>query len=44
MTNQKSKLPVLEARLRRLARSLAGTGFISQGSVFERKAKGSGSR
>ena len=34
----------LEARLRQLARGLARTGFIAQGSVFERKKRGSGSR
>ncbi len=34
----------LETRLRYLARSLTRTGFITQGSVFERKKPGSGSR
>jgi len=34
----------LQARLRHLARSLARTGFLSQGSVFERKTAGTGSR
>jgi hypothetical protein len=44
MTKNKPALARLELRMRRLARSLARTGFISQGSVFERKRKGSGSR
>ena len=44
MTNKDRQLAALEARLRRLARSLSHTGFISQGSVFERKHRGSGSR
>jgi hypothetical protein len=44
MAQTDRKLLRLEARLRRLARGLARTGFISQGSVFERKKRGSGSR
>ena len=35
---------LLETRLRQLARGLSRTSFISQGSVFERAKKGSGSR
>jgi len=43
--NEKSrKLALLEARLSRLAQSLSRTGFVSAGSVFERKRKSSGSR
>jgi hypothetical protein len=34
----------LQSRLRRLARSLGRTGCLSQGSVFERKTTGTGSR
>jgi len=44
MSNKDRQLIALEARLRRLARRLSHTGFISQGSVFERKIRGSGSR
>src|SRR6266567_5776336 len=44
MHRKDRNLAVLEARLRRLARGLARTGFISQGSGFERKKRGSGSR
>jgi hypothetical protein len=44
MSKKDRKLAALEAKLRRLARSLGHTGFISQGSVFERKKRGSGSR
>jgi hypothetical protein len=44
MSKKKQKCAVLEARLRRLAHGLSRTGFISQGSVFERKKRGSGSR
>ena len=44
MTKNKPTLARLELRLRRLARSLAHTGFITQGSVFERTRRGGGSR
>lgn len=44
MTKKDCQLAAWEARLRRLAHSLSHTGFISQGSVFERKKRGSGSR
>jgi|ERR1044071_3714672 hypothetical protein len=44
MNKKPQKLAVLEARLRRLAHSLGRTGFVSEGSVFERKKKTSGSR
>jgi len=44
MNKKPQKLAVLEARLRRLAQSLSRTGFVSEGSVFERKKKTSGSR
>src|SRR5688572_32638304 len=44
MNKEPQKLAVLEAQLRRLAQSLSRTGFVSQGSVFERKKKTSGSR
>ena len=43
----KTKTPsraLLEARLRKLARRLSRTGFMTQGSVFERTKRGSGSR
>ena len=44
MNKEPQKLAALEAQLRRLAQSLSRTGFVSQGSVFERKKKTSGSR
>lgn len=44
MRKRDPKLAALLARLRRLARGLSRTGFVSQGSVFERKKRGSGSR
>src|SRR6266446_2782042 len=44
MNQEPQKLAALEAHLRRLAQSLSRTGFVSQGSVFERKNKTSGSR
>ncbi len=44
MSNPDRKLAALEARRRRLARRLSHTGFVSQGTVFERKQKGGGSR
>jgi hypothetical protein len=44
MSKINAKQAALENRLRRLARSLSRTGFVSQGCVFERKQRGSGSR
>jgi hypothetical protein len=44
MSKQNAKRAALEGRLRRLARGLSRTGFVSQGCVFERKQRGSGSR
>src|SRR2546428_9494793 len=44
MNQEPQKLAALEAQLRRLAQSLSRTGFVSQGSVFERKKNTSGSR
>ncbi len=44
MKKEPQKLASLEAQLRRLAQSLSRTGFVSQGSVFERKKTTSGSR
>lgn len=44
MTAMKKKRAALEAQHQRLARELAQTGFISQGSVFARKKGASGSR
>jgi hypothetical protein len=44
MRKKHPSLAVLESRLRQLAQSLARTGFVSQGSVFARKKRGSGSR
>jgi hypothetical protein len=44
MSNSDRKLAALEGRLHRLARRLSRTGFVSQGTVFERRQKGSGSR
>jgi hypothetical protein len=42
--NKKTPLADLEAEYERLAQSLAQTGYISRGSVFERKGEGTGSR
>ena len=44
MNKKPQKLAALEGRLRRLAQSLSRTGFVSEGSVFARKKKTSGSR
>jgi hypothetical protein len=44
MKRTSPQIDQLEVRLRRLARRLGRTGFISQGSVFERRKSGSGSR
>jgi len=44
MSKKHPSLLLLESRLNRLAQSLARTGFLSQGSVFARKKRGSGSR
>jgi hypothetical protein len=44
MNKKPQKLAALEGRLRRLAQSLSRTGFVSEGSVFARKNKTSGSR
>jgi hypothetical protein len=44
MKQKRAAPAALEAQYRRLARSLGQVGFISQGTVFERKRPGSGSR
>ena len=44
MKQPNRKLCALEAQLARLAGNLGSTRFISQGSVFERRKRGSGSR
>ena len=44
MSKKDAKRAALEGRLRRLARRLSRTGFVSQGCVFERKPRSSGSR
>jgi hypothetical protein len=44
MKKKTAALPALQAEYRSLAQSLAQTGFISRGCVFERKSAGSGSR
>ncbi len=44
MRNKDRQRAALESRLHRLARRLGRTGFVSQGSVFERKQRGGGSR
>ena len=44
MSKNNVKRAALENRLRRLARGLSRTSFVSQGCVFERKQRGSGSR
>lgn len=44
MKKKHATLPALEAEYRSLAQSLAQSGFISRGCVFERKSPGSGSR
>ena len=44
MSKNNAKRAALENRLRRLARTLSRTNFVSQGSVFERKQRASGSR
>lgn len=44
MSKKDAKRVALKGRLRRLARGLSRTGFLSQGCVFERKQRGSGSR
>jgi hypothetical protein len=44
MNKKPQQLAALKAQLHRLAQSLSRTGFVSQGSVFERKNKTSGSR
>lgn len=44
MSKNNVKRAVLEKRLRRLARGLSRTSFVSQGCVFERKQRASGSR
>ena len=41
---KKTTMAGLESEYQSLARSLAQTGFIGQGCVFERKGGGSGSR
>jgi len=40
----KKNLPALQSEHRRLARTLAGIGFVSQGSVFARAEGAPGSR
>jgi hypothetical protein len=44
MSGKDRKLAALKARLRQLARRLGRTGFVSQGSVFARRKRNSGSR
>ena len=44
MKKQISALAALQAEYRSLARSLAKTGFVSRGCVFERKTGAQGSR
>ena len=44
MKKSHSSLSALQTQYRSLARSLARTGFISRGSIFERKAGTAGSR
>jgi hypothetical protein len=44
MSKKDAQRAALEGRLRRWACGLSGTGFVSQGCVFERKQRGSGSR
>jgi hypothetical protein len=44
MKKSLSSLSALQTQYRSLARSLARTGFISRGSIFERKAGTAGSR
>jgi hypothetical protein len=44
MSKKNRELALLKTRLRRLARRLDRTGCVAQGSVFERKKRGGGSR
>jgi hypothetical protein len=44
MKKRHSSLSALQTQYRSLARSLAGTGYISRGSLFARKAGTAGSR
>ncbi len=44
MSKDNAKRAALENRLRRLARRLSRTNYVSQGCVFERKQRAGGSR